>query len=112
MARITTLRRVPPFARGQVRDLRVRWALEEVGLPYEVCLIDDEEQQGAAYRAKQPFGQVPVLEMDGDTIFETGAILLAIAERTGKLLGDGGGEERRRVLRGCSRRSTRSSHPS
>src|SRR5215203_5099118 len=55
---------VPSFARGQVRDLRPRWVLEEVGLPYEVRLLDHEDQQGAAYRAQQPFGQVPVLEMD------------------------------------------------
>jgi glutathione S-transferase len=97
MIRITAFKWVPSFARGQVRDLRPRWALEEVGLPYEVRLLDYEDQQGAAYRAQQPFGQVPVLEMDGETIFETGAILLAIAERSGKLLGDGG-EERRRIL--------------
>lgn len=72
---------VPPFARGLVRDLRVRWALEEVGVPYNITLVGDGE--GAtprdAYRAIQPFGQVPAIE-DGDLkLFESGAIVLHVA---------------------------------
>jgi len=50
---------VPPFAKGLVRDLRVRWALEEAGLRYETRLLDQGEQQFPAYRALQPFAQVP-----------------------------------------------------
>ncbi len=67
---------VPPFAQGLVRDLRVRWALEEAGIPYEQKLLGPGDQQSAAYRRLQPFGQVPVLE-DGDlTLFESGEIVL------------------------------------
>ncbi|MEO8797271.1 MAG: glutathione S-transferase family protein [Polyangiaceae bacterium] len=73
---------VPPFAQGLVRDLRVRWALEEAGIPYEQKLLGPGDQQSAAYRRLQPFGQVPVLE-DGDlTLFESGEIVLHIAERS------------------------------
>jgi glutathione S-transferase len=57
---------VPPFAQGLVRDLRVRWALEEAGLPYEENLIGPDDQKSDRYRALQPFGQVPVLEEGRD----------------------------------------------
>lgn len=86
MYTLTTLRAVPPFAIGQVRDLRVRWALEEAGLPYRVRLIGPEEQVAPAYRKQQPFGQVPVLDDDGATLFESGAILLHLGERSPDLL--------------------------
>jgi glutathione S-transferase len=86
MITVTAFRWVPPFAQGLVRDLRVRWALEEAGLPYEERLIGAEEQAGADYRGQQPFGQVPVYEEDGLTLFESGAILLHIAERSDALL--------------------------
>lgn len=86
MITISAFKWVPPFAQGQVRDLRVRWALEEVGLPYRVRLIDPAVQASAEYREEQPFGQVPVFEEDGRSLFETGAIVLHLAERTGKLL--------------------------
>jgi len=79
---------VPPFAQGLVRDLRVRWALEEAGFPYRVTLIGDGDGaiSPSAYRAIQPFGQVPAIE-DGDlTLFESGAIVLHIAERSDALL--------------------------
>jgi glutathione S-transferase len=86
MIRITAFKWVPPFAQGLVRDLRARWALEEAGLPYEVRLIDRDDQKTESYRKLQPFGQVPVLE-DGDlTFFESGAIVLHIAERTSTLM--------------------------
>ena len=76
---------VPPFAQGLVRDLRVRWALEEAGIPYEEKLLGPGDQQSATYRRLQPFGQVPVLE-DGDlTLFESGEIVLHIAERSAAL---------------------------
>ena len=87
MITITAFKWVPPFAQGQVRDHRLRWMLKEVGWPYRVRLIDAEVQRSAEYRALQPFGQVPILEEDGrPPMFETGAILLAIAERTGMFL--------------------------
>ena len=71
---------VPPFAQGLVRDLRVRWALEEAGLAYESRWIDIEERKSDAYRRKHPFGQVPVLESSDGTLIESGAIVHAIAE--------------------------------
>jgi glutathione S-transferase len=77
---------VPPFAQGQVRDLRVRWALEEAGLPYETRLLEQGDQDKPEYRALQPFGQVPILEEDGHALFESGAIVLHIGERSEVLL--------------------------
>ena len=83
---VTAFRWVPPHAQGLVRDLRVRWALEEAGLAYEVRLIGPENQNTASYRQQQPFGQVPVLEQDGVALFESGAIVLHIAEQSPALL--------------------------
>jgi glutathione S-transferase len=83
---ITAFDWVPDFARGQVRDLRVRWALEEVGQPYDVLYLPQGSQKQEPHRARQPFGQVPTYE-EGDLIlFESGAIVLHIAEKHGKLL--------------------------
>ena len=85
---ITAFDWVPPFAQGQVRDLRVRWALEEVGQAYDVRYLGQGEQKEAPHRARQPFGQVPTLE-DGElTLFESGAIVQYVAERFGGLLPD------------------------
>ena len=86
MITITAFRSVPPFARGLVRDLRVRWALEEAGFPYEVRLIGREDQGTAAYRRLQPFGQVPVHLDDGLELFESGAIVQHIAEQSETLM--------------------------
>ena len=72
----TAFRWVPPFAQGFVRDLRVRWALEEAGLPYEVVLIDGSTED---YRQWQPFGQVPAYRDDEVEMFESGAIVLRLA---------------------------------
>jgi len=77
---------VPEFARGQVRDLRVRWALEEAGLPYGTRLLEQGDQDKPQYRALQPFGQVPIYEEDGLVLFESGAIVLHIGERSEALL--------------------------
>ena len=78
---------VPDFAQGLVRDLRARWALEEAGLDYQEWLIGfGEDQDSPAYRACQPYGQVPVLEEDGLVLFESGAIVLHIAEKSPVLL--------------------------
>jgi glutathione S-transferase len=62
MITVSAFRSVPLFARGLVRDLRIRWALEELELPYRTRLIGPEAQQSKAYRAMQPFGQVPAHE--------------------------------------------------
>jgi glutathione S-transferase len=86
MIKVSAFRWVPPFAQGLVRDLRVRWALEEAGLPYEERLIGPDDQRSADYRRMQPFGQVPVLEDDGLVLFESGAIVLHIAEQSPALL--------------------------
>jgi len=79
---LTAFRLVPPFAQGYVRDLRVRWALEEAGLPYEVTLVDAQVQASASYRRWQPFGQVPAHKDDTVEMFESGAIVLHIAARS------------------------------
>lgn len=77
---ITAFDWVPDFAKGQVRDLRVRWALEEVGQRYDVEYLSQGEQKAPPHRACQPFGQVPTYQ-DGDlTLFESGAIVLHIAD--------------------------------
>jgi glutathione S-transferase len=81
---ITTFGWVPEFARGFVRDLRPRWAFEEVGQSYEVDLITDSKSP--EHRRCQPFGQVPTYRDDEVAIFESGAIVLRIAERAGKLI--------------------------
>jgi glutathione S-transferase len=79
---------VPDFAQGLVRDLRVRWALEEAGLPYRERLLGLGEHKGEAYRRLQPFGQVPTYEEDGLVLFESGAIVLHIARRSEALMPD------------------------
>lgn len=81
---ITTFRWVPEFARGFVRDLRPRWAFEEVGQSYDVHLIGNGKTP--EHRCRQPFGQVPTYKDDDVEIFESGAIVLHIAERAGKLI--------------------------
>ncbi len=86
MITVSAFKWVPDFARGQVRDLRVRWALEEAGLPYRTRLLEQRDQDKPDYRALQPFGQVPVFEEDGLVLFETGAIVLHIGERCETLL--------------------------
>lgn len=86
MITISAFKWVPDFAQGQVRDLRARWALEEAGLPYRTRLLEMGDQNKPDYRALQPFGQVPMLDDDGFVLFESGAILLHIGERSEVLL--------------------------
>jgi glutathione S-transferase len=86
MITISAFKWVPDFARGQVRDLRVRWALEEAGQPYQTRLLEQGDQDKPDYRAVQPFGQVPIFEEDGLVLFESGAIVLHIGERSETLL--------------------------
>jgi glutathione S-transferase len=76
---VSAFRWVPPFAQGYVRDLRVRWALEEAGLPYEAVLIDGQTRD---YRDWQPFDQVPAYRDEAVDMFESGAIVLHIAEKS------------------------------
>jgi glutathione S-transferase len=98
MIKLSAFRWVPPFAQGLVRDLRVRWALEEAGMPYQERLIGPEDQASAAYRALQPFGQVPAIETDELKLFESGAIVLHIAERSEALMpADANGRARMRA---------------
>ena len=84
--KVSAFRWVPPLAQGVVRDLRVRWALEEAGLAYEERLLGLGDHKKEAYQALQPFGQVPSYEEDGLVMFESGAIVLHIAERSEALM--------------------------
>ncbi|MCK1474712.1 glutathione S-transferase family protein [Bradyrhizobium sp. 197] len=85
---ITAFESSPDRGRGQARDMRVRWALEEVGQPYDVRLVSFRDMKAPAHRALHPFGQIPTYE-DGDlTLFESGAIVLHVAERHAGLLPD------------------------
>ena len=86
MITISAFKWVLDIARGQVRCLRARWALEEAGLPYRTRLLEQGDQDKPDYRALQPFGQVPILEEDGFVLFESGAIVLYIGERSEVLL--------------------------
>jgi len=79
---VTAFHWVPPFAHGLVRDLRVRSALEEAGPQYEERLIGQDQQRSPEYRSLQPFGPVPAYVEDGLTLFESGAIVRRIAERS------------------------------
>ncbi|HYD27208.1 glutathione S-transferase family protein [Brevundimonas sp.] len=86
MIQVTAFKWVPPFAQGSVRDIRVRWALEEAGLGYDDRLIGFEDQATPEYRALQPFGQVPAYR-DGEVeMFESGAIVLWIAQNSDALM--------------------------
>lgn len=84
--RISAFRWVPDFARGQVRDLRVRWALEEAGIPYAVRKLDAMVERPADYFAEQPFGQVPSYRDAQVQLFESGAIVLHVGEASEVLL--------------------------
>jgi len=86
MITISAFKMVPPFAQGVVRDLRVRWALEEAGLAYETRLIDSANRHSASYRQIHPFGMVPAFEADGRGLIESGAILHRIAETSEALM--------------------------
>jgi glutathione S-transferase len=82
---ITAFKWVPDFAQGFVRDLRPRWACEEIGLPYAEKLIDVGPRPDSYYR-KQPWGQVPVINDDGVELFESGAILLHLGDKDERLM--------------------------
>lgn len=83
---ITGFSNVPEFAKGLVRDLRIRWALEEVGRGYDTDLFDAMIERPARHRARQPFGQVPTFHDGTVDLFESGAILLYLGEQDERLL--------------------------
>ena len=83
---ITAFERSPDGGKGLARDTRVRWALEEVGQPYEVRLVSFRAMKEPAHLAHHPFGQIPTYEEGDLTLFETGAIVFHIAERHAGLL--------------------------
>jgi glutathione S-transferase len=83
---ITAFESSPDRGRGLARDMRVRWALEEVGQPYEVRLVSFSAMKEPAHRALHPFGQIPTYEEGDLALFESGAIVLHIAERHAGLL--------------------------
>jgi glutathione S-transferase len=83
---ITAFERSPDRGRGLARDMRVRWALEEVGQPYEVRLVSFAEMKEPAHRALHPFGQIPTYEEGDLALFESAAIVFHIAERHAGLL--------------------------
>ena len=83
---ITAFERSPDGGKGLARDTRVRWALEEVGQPYEVRLVSFRAMKEAAHLALHPFGQIPTYQEGDLALFETGAIVFHIAERHAGLL--------------------------
>src|SRR5215469_10365575 len=85
---ITAFERSPDGGKGLARDTRVRWALEEVGQPYEVRLVSFRAMKEHAHRTLHPFGQIPTYEEGDLVLFETGAIVFHIAERHAGLLPD------------------------
>lgn len=88
MLKVYGFSRVNKMARGNTRDLRVLWALEEMGLPYEVVGLDhpNHDLDAPAFRAVNPFGQVPAIDDEGVVVTESGAILLYLGRKTGKLM--------------------------
>ena len=87
MITLTTYEWVPDFAVPLMRAFRVRWALEEAGLPYKVRKVAlGPEQRSPEHLARQPFGQAPAIEEDGLVLFESGAIALYVAEKSETLL--------------------------
>src|SRR6187431_1475966 len=83
---ITAFERSPDRGKGLARDMRVRWALEEVGQPYDVRLLSFKAMKEPAHRALHPFGQIPTYEEGDLVLFETGSIVFHIAERHAGLL--------------------------
>jgi len=94
---ITAFERSPDRGRGLARDMRVRWAFEEVGQPYEVRLVSFDAMKEPAHRALHPFGQIPTYEEGDLVLFESGAIVFHIAERHAGLLPDDGNARARAI---------------
>lgn len=98
MITITAFAQSPDRGRGLARDMRVRWALEEAGQPYEVRLVSFRAMKEPAHLALNPFGQIPTYEEDGLKLFESGAIILHIAERHAGLLPENAGARARAIM--------------
>ena len=94
---ITAFERSPDRGRGLARDMRVRWALEEVGQPYEVRLVSFAAMKEPAHLALHPFGQIPTYEEGDLALFESGAIVFHLAERHAGLLPDDGNARARAI---------------
>lgn len=88
MLKVYGFARVNRFARGNTRDLRVLWALEEMGLTYEIVGMDHPRRDldSPEFRAMNPFGQLPIIDDDGVIVTESGAILLYLARKSGRLM--------------------------
>jgi glutathione S-transferase len=95
---ITAFEQSPDGGKGLARDTRVRWALEEAGQLYDVRLVSFRAMKEPSHLALHPFGQIPTYEEDGLVLFETGAIVLHIAERHGGLLPDDGNARARAIM--------------
>jgi glutathione S-transferase len=85
---LTVFKWSPDGGKGMARDMRVRWALEEIGQPYEVRLVTFRQLKEPAHRARNPFGQIPAFEDDGLVLFESGAIIHYLAQTHPGLLPD------------------------
>src|SRR5688572_22921251 len=94
---ITAFERSPDGGKGLARDTRVRWALEEARQPYEVRLVSFQAMKEPAHMALHPFGKIPTYEEDDLALFETGAIILHLAERHAGLLPDDVGARARAI---------------
>jgi glutathione S-transferase len=88
MLKVYGFSRVNKGARGHTRDLRVLWALEEMGMPHEIVGMDhpNHDLDSPAFKAKNPFGQIPVIDDDGVIVSESGAIVLYLARKSGALM--------------------------
>lgn len=95
---ITAFANSPDEGAGQARDMRLRWAFEEVGLPYDVRLVSFREMKQPAHLGLHPFGQIPTYEAGDLALFESGAIILHIAERNSGLLPDDADGRARAVM--------------
>lgn len=94
---ITAFERSPDGGKGQARDMRVRWAFEEVGQPYDVRLVSFKAMKQPAHSALHPFGQIPTYEEGDLALFESGAIVLHVAQRHAGLLPDGANARARAI---------------
>jgi glutathione S-transferase len=95
---ITAFESSPDRGQGLARDMRVRWALEEVGQPYEVRLVSFSAMKEPVHRALHPFGQIPTYEEDGLALFESGAIVLHLAQHHAGLLPDDANARMRAIM--------------
>ncbi|WP_269931824.1 glutathione S-transferase family protein [Aminobacter sp. HY435] len=95
---ITAFANSPDEGAGQARDMRLRWAFEEVGLPYDVRLVSFREMKQPAHLALHPFGQIPTYEEGNLALFESGTIILHVAERNPGLLPDDANGRARAIM--------------